>query len=153
MVNKQKIKGTDWERQVVEILNDKVDESIWKRIPASGAMGTTMGEPLLTGDVKGEVHSFYKKFRGECKTGYGGATQFTIKKEWLDKIGEEAECSKAVPLLLGKFSGAKSGAKHFVVLDLNVFIELLNEYTSLKADYDKVFVAIQEAKHGQLESN
>lgn len=148
MVNKQKQKGSAWEHQVVEILNDKVDGSQWKRIVGSGAIGTSMREPLLTGDIKGDVYSFYKKLRGECKTGYGGEKQFTLKKEWLDKIKMEAEQSNGMPFLVGKFLGARTGIKHFVVLDLNVFIELLNEYTSLKNDYDKLF----EAKNGLLGS-
>lgn len=150
-MNKQKIKGDDWERLVVELLNKHVANSVWKKIPASGAMGTTLGEPLLTGDVKGDIEGFYKKVKAECKAGYNSSTnkevkQFTLKKEWLDKIGEEAKALNALPVLFGKFSGARSGVKHFVVLDLNFFIEILNEYTELKQDFDKLFVFLEEAK-------
>jgi hypothetical protein len=144
VVNKQKQKGDAWERQVVDILNKRVKKSTWKRIVGSGSIGTLMNEPLLTGDIKGDIQSFYKKWRGECKTGYGGEKQFTLKKEWIDKINEEADLSNSIPFLVGKFLGAKIGAKHFVVLDLETFITLLNEYTELKEDYDKVF----EVKNG-----
>lgn len=126
MVNKQKIKGTNWERELVDILNKKVLDSSFKRIPASGAMGTSLGESLLTGDVTGKVAGIRKPFKIECKVGYGGATQLTIKKEWLDKIREEADNSLAYPLLAAKFSGARSGTKHIVILDLDMFIDLLN---------------------------
>ncbi len=147
MTNKAKAKGTRWENEVVDLLNNKVDASEWKRIVGSGAIGTVMDEPLLTGDVKGDVTSFYKKFRGECKVGYGGEKQFTLKKEWLDKIKLEAQNTNSIPFLVGKFLGSRSGVRHFVVLDLEVFVELLNEYTSLKEDYDKVYEA-KEWTHG-----
>lgn len=143
MTNKNKIKGSDWERKATELLNDGIEDSEWKRIPGSGALGTTLGESLLTGDISGTVQSFYKKFKVEAKTGYGGEKQFTIKKEWLDKIKMEASAVNAVPFLICKFLGSHSGVKHFVVLDLEVFIDLLNEYTSLKQDFDKVFAKKQ----------
>lgn len=156
MVNKAKNIGDSWERLVVELLNTKVHNSSWKRVVGSGAIGTSMGEPLLTGDVKGEIEGFYKKFKGECKAGYNSSKgkevkQFTLKKEWLDKIKGEAEVLNAIPVLFGKFSDTRTGIKHFVVLDINNFIELLNEYTELKEDYDKLFGIIQEArKRGYL---
>lgn len=151
MTNKQKIKGTDFENQVVDFLNKHIENSFWKRVVGSGAIGTQMGEPLLTGDVKGEVEGFYKKFKGECKAGYNSSVnkeikQFTLKKEWLDKIKMEAEALHAFPLLFGKFSGARTGVKQFVVMDINNFVEIINEYLELKEDYDAVFVALQEAK-------
>jgi hypothetical protein len=151
MVNKAKQVGSNWEHDLVEILNKKIEESSWKRIAGSGAIGTSLNEPLLTGDVKGEIEGFYKKFKGECKAGYNSSSnkevkQFTLKKEWLDKIKAEAEVINHIPILFGKFTGARSGVKHFAVLDLNYFIELINEYIELKADYDKLFIAIQESK-------
>lgn len=126
MVNKAKIKGSAWERDLVEKLNEIISNSDWKRIPSSGAMGTSLGEPLLTGDVKGVVHGFPKPFKAECKVGYGGDKQFTIKKEWLDKIKQEANNSYSIPFLAGKFSDARSGVKQFIVLDIDTFAYLLN---------------------------
>lgn len=126
-----KIKGSDFERLAVELLNAKVDKSEWRRIPGSGAIGTFLKEPLLTADIKGTVESLAKKFRMEAKVGYGGKTQFALKKEWLDKIREEADSNYAIPALIGKFSGAREGVKVFVVLDIDVFAELLNKITEL----------------------
>jgi len=68
------------------------------------------------------------RFRVECKVGYGGKTQFALKKEWLDKIKEEGEKSYSIPILLGKFSGAREGVKVFVVLDLETFSEIINRF-------------------------
>ena len=66
--------------------------------------------------------------------GYGSPTQFTMKKLWLDKIGEEASASYGIPLLVGKFSGAREGVKSFVVMDINVFCDLINKVTELWED-------------------
>lgn len=131
MTNKQKIKGTTFERDAVEILNRLIKKSVWKRIPGSGAMGTFLSEPLLMSDITGKVESIPNKFSAEAKVGYGGKTQFALKKEWLDKIGEEAQSSFSIPMLIGKFSGAKSGTKVFVVMDVNVFSDIINRITDL----------------------
>lgn len=125
-----KRKGSDFERELVKILNDKVDKGHFKRIPSSGAIGTNMDEPLLTSDLSGEVEGFPKKLKIEAKVGYGGSKQFALKKEWIDKIREEASRSYAFPLLMGKFSGARTGSQIFVVLDLDDFIWLLDQVAS-----------------------
>lgn len=129
MSNPQKIKGSTFERDAVDLLNQKVKKSTWKRIPGSGALGTILGEPSLTSDIKGSVESIPKKFSVEAKVGYGGATQFTLKKEWLDKVKQEALANFGIPMLIGKFSGARDGVKVFVVLDLDTFSELINTIT------------------------
>lgn len=139
---KSKAKGNAWEHDVVEILNKEIVGGNFRRIPGSGAMGTIMDEPLLTGDVSGKVEGINQKFKIECKVGYNTSTnkevkQFTLKKEWLDKIGDEAKNALAIPLLVGKFSGARKGVKEFAVLDINVFIYLINEIARLQKELDK----------------
>ena len=131
MTNKQKVKGTTFERDMTKMLNELVEDSTWKRVPGSGAIGTIVKEPFLTGDINGRVISIEKTFKAEAKVGYGGATQFALKKEWLDKIREEADGAYAIPLLLGKFSGSRGGVKSFVVLEPEVFAYLLNKITEL----------------------
>ena len=42
MVNKEKKKGTDWERKIADIFNKYFDTNVWKRIPGSGAIGTIL---------------------------------------------------------------------------------------------------------------
>jgi len=139
MVNKNKRKGSAWEHDLVELLNKKIPNSKIKRVPSSGAMGTALNEPLLTGDVIAEFSGFPRKFRIECKTGYGGATQLAVKKEWLDKILEEAKISYAIPMLAGKFSGARSGIKHFMVLDIDTFCDIINYINDLKKELDLIY--------------
>lgn len=143
MVNKNKVKGSTFERDVATMLEARIKDSEWKRIPASGAMGTALGEPLLTGDVKGKVDGFFAEFRGECKVGYNPSTNkevkaFTLKKEWLDKIQKESKNSFCFPLFFGKFSGAKEGVKVFVVLDINDFAEIINRYVELSRQLEKL---------------
>lgn len=131
MVNKQKRKGTDWERQLAKLLTKKLTDSEFKRVPGSGALGTIMNESRLSGDIKGHIKFISKGITGEAKTGYGGHTQLTIKREWLEKVREEAEASYSIPLLFCKFAGAKTGVKHFVVMDLDAFVEIMEEGNKL----------------------
>lgn len=129
---KAKRKGNTWERDAVKLLTQLINKSSWKRIPGSGAIGTSMDEPILTGDISGTVESLPKKIKAECKTGYGNAKQFTLKKDWLDKIKQEAENYYSMPMLVGKFSDARDGVKHFVVLDIDTFAYLINYITDLQ---------------------
>ena len=50
-----KDKGSGFERDLVKLLNDKIKYGEFKRIPGSGAMGTTLHETTLTGDVTGKI--------------------------------------------------------------------------------------------------
>jgi Holliday junction resolvase len=128
MTNRNKIKGSAWEYLLVELLNSTVINATAKRIPASGAMGTTMHEPLLQGDIKVTVPGLNKPFRIECKTGYGGVKELTVKREWINKIMEEAKNSYSYPALACKFAGARKsdGVQYFVILDYDTFSEILN---------------------------
>jgi len=143
---KNKRKGSDFERQAVEILNNLVVDSEWKRIPGSGALGTALGEPLLTSDIVGKVKSLSKRFKVEAKVGYNPprvqeVKQFLLKKEWLDKVKMEADASYSIPFLIGKFSGARDGTKVFVVTDVEIFAFLINHITKLQDELDKLGVA------------
>jgi len=128
---KSKVKGSGFERDLTDLLNKHIDKSLWKRVPMSGAIGTALSEPDLQGDVKGRVESFNKQFRIEAKIGYGGKTQLTLKKEWLDKIIEDSKNSNSIPLMIGKFSGAREGIRVFVAMDLGTFCEIINRTTEL----------------------
>lgn len=147
MVNKQKRKGTDWERQLVKLLEDNIEKSQVKRIAGSGAIGTTLNEPLLTGDVIAYFPGFSKKFRIEAKTGYGGETQITLKREWFNKIREEAKNTYSIPLLALKFSGARKdgGTQFFVALDIQDFCDIINYVNSLKREIDLLYE--EKSKH------
>lgn len=137
MVVDSKRKGSNFEREIVKRFNMKVRQGEFKRIPGSGALGTNLGMPSLTGDIDGCVAGLPKKLKGESKIGYGGAKSMTLKKEWLDKIKLEAEASYALPFLVGRFSGARSGVEEFIVLDLDTFTDLLNLISEMGNELDK----------------
>jgi Holliday junction resolvase len=126
MVNKAKIKGDTFERELVDYLNEHTDGN-FKRVPGSGAMGTALGESLLTSDVVGTIKGVVKKLRFECKA-RSVDSSFGLKKEWLDKIREESENSFSLPFLAGKFIGSRSGMKKFIVMDLDVFVFFNNPF-------------------------
>lgn len=139
MVNAKKIKGSRFENEAVDTLNELISGANFKRVPGSGAIGTILRESSLTGDIKGEVKLFPKKFKGECKVGYsnqttGEAKSFSLKKQWLDKIKEEAGQNFSFPLFMGKFENVRSGVKTFVVLDVKDFAYLINMITQLQKD-------------------
>ena len=141
MTFKSKVKGGAFEHDAVELLNSKINGARFKRIPSSGALGTTFGEPLLTGDLKGEVEGIKRKFKVEAKCGYNSSTnkevkQFTLKKEWLDKIIMEAKDALSTPLLIGKFSGARKGVQVFVVLDIDTLAYFINEISRLNKELE-----------------
>ncbi len=135
--SKSKNKGSGFERDAVNLLNGKIKNSRFRRIPGSGAIGTIMIEPLLTADISGTVEGFPKTFKIEAKVGYNSSTnkeikQFTLKKEWLDKVKMQAENNYSFPALIGKFGNVRSGVSTFVVLDLEEFAYLVNQITELQ---------------------
>jgi hypothetical protein len=131
MPSPQKRKGARWERKAVELLEKLVPESSWKKLAGSGAIGTVMKEPLLRGDISGVIPYLGKTFRVEAKVGYGGAKQLTFKREWLEKIREEAEGTYSIPLVVCKFSGARGESKHFVAMDFEAFADLLKQVKTI----------------------
>ncbi len=142
MPNPMKRKGSDFERQAVEILNAIIKNANFKKVPGSGSLGTALFEPLLTADIVGKVDSIPTPFKIECKVGYNPSTNrevkaFTLKKEWLDKVRKEADATFSVPLLMGKFSGVREGVKVFVAMDVEVFAQIINHITKLQEEIDK----------------
>jgi Holliday junction resolvase len=136
--NKSKRKGSNWEAQFVDLLEEDTGGTV-KRIAGSGAIGTSLNEPLLQGDVVAIFPGIEKKFRFECKVGYGGSTQITVQRSWLNKIMEEAENSYSIPALACKFSNARKvdGVQYIVILDYDTFVELINKIGDLKEKLDK----------------
>lgn len=143
-MTKAKKKGTRWERDAVKLLEENIAGSSWRRLAGSGAIGTIMKEPLLKGDISGLIPYLGKSFRAEAKVGYGGATQLSFKREWLEKIREEAEGTYSIPLVLCKFSGARGKSKHFVAMDFEAFAELLNQVKTIADSEEELLKKIDE---------
>ena len=83
----QKKKGSKFERDLAKYMSSAGE---WKRVPGSGALGTITNTPSLFGDVYGKLHPDLPEFTFivEAKHGYGGSTQITMKREWVDKAVE-----------------------------------------------------------------
>lgn len=95
------------ENRVARLLNGKV-------VPASGGGKFNKGDILINDD-----------FLLECKTSVEPKKSFNIKKEWLEKINEQAfEMGAECGGLIFDFGEDKD----YVVLDINIFKKLLNEY-------------------------
>ena len=124
---KSKDKGSRWERDAVEILNAEYDHT-WKKVPGSGALGTIIEIGELKADLVGRYYFLPFTFRGEAKTGYGGSKQLAIKKEWLEKVRQQADDAfmPEVPILIAKFSGSRSSIRYFVILDFEAFHSILS---------------------------
>jgi hypothetical protein len=151
MVNKQRQKGNGFETLLVKLLNENLKGASFKRTPGSGALGTTFSEAILTGDVVGKVEGFPRPIKIEAKVGYNNLAKankevksISLKKEWLDKVKEEALGNMAVPFLACKFDNVKSGVKYFMAVDFETFFNLINYMTDLKRELDLLYEAHQE---------
>jgi Holliday junction resolvase len=143
MVN-QKDKGRRWERDATKKLNERIKDSNFKRIPGSGAMGTILKEPLLASDIQGKVPYFNNKFILEAKVGYGGTKYMTMRKEWFDKVAEEAETAMGTPGLVCKFDNVRVGTSTFVAFDLDVFSDMMNEVNDLYIELNELYEKLSE---------
>lgn len=76
------------------------------------------------------------KFRIECKTKVKPSKQMIIKKEWLDKISEEAFYSGKIGLLAFSFGDNKD----YIAIDSKEFLTLMEELEDLRKkveEYEK----------------
>lgn len=146
---KSKDKGKRWERDAVVELN-KQFPATWKRVIGSGAFGTIMGIDDLRGDMVGRYYFLPFKIRAEAKTGYGGATQLAIKREWFEKIRFEAEMNfpPELPMVICKYSGSRSPIKHFVALDFEAFHTLLETMEDMYQENIRLREKWEKLAHG-----
>jgi hypothetical protein len=146
MAKKQKVKGVRWERDAVDLLKEAFPDGKFKRVAGSGAIGTIMDEPLLAGDIMAVFPHLSREFRAEAKVGYGGATQMALKREWFEKIKKEAKGTYSLPMLMGKFSGARGDCKYFVAFDFETFVELMNYFIELSESEADLTWKMEELK-------
>jgi hypothetical protein len=69
-----------------------------------------------------------ESFRIECKTKVKASTQMTIKKEWLEKISEEAFQTGKIGLLAFSFGDNKD----YLAIESKEFIVLMEELKELR---------------------
>jgi len=120
--------GTYFENQAANFFNSKISAA--KRIIGSGAFGKVSRNPSLLGDVMIRFDILQKPLLVECKFGYArGENQITIKKEWFDKIAEEAEVAQQYPAVMFKFKGKRGPNSRIVAFSWDTFLEIMQELT------------------------
>jgi Holliday junction resolvase len=138
LTSPSKRKGSRWERDVADLLSKYAESS--KRIPGSGALGTTLVDTRLTGDVTVKYPFFSKSFKGEAKYGYGGSTQMTVKREWMEKIRKEAHDHGSIPFVTIKFKNVTGGdieSGKWICFSIEDWNELMRELTYLFEDFEE----------------
>ena len=137
-MNKNKDYGYAWERELVSEFKTFGDA---KRQPGSGAWGTITKDASLQGDLSFSVDGF--KFLVEAKAGYGGSNSITLKREWLDKVTEEAsrQVPSRIPILALKMRGGRTDNSKLIVMSLNTFVQLLKRLEGLLKDLDAAYTA------------
>lgn len=103
-----------------------------RRQPASGAL------PGRPGDVWDEVVLNESKLRNQHTT--AGRTQHTVKREWLEKVAQEAGPGK-VPLYTFRFAGPSSV---YAVVRFDDLLELIHEVKLLRAERANLQLALQQ---------
>lgn len=126
--------GMAFQRKVVDAYNDKLSETtnILSKPKAqeqinSGAIWH------MPGDVITEEALMECKERGTVSA--KGEKQISIKKDWLDKIAEEALSSGRAPLLP---FGFKNDEEIYVVAKFDLWLELVQTIDILKARIQKL---------------
>jgi len=143
-------KGQKWERDAVELLNEKFPGT-WKKIPMSGSAGTILNVPELKPDLVGKYSHMDRRFAGEAKTGYGGSEQMTIKREWFEKIAGQALEIFAIPILIFKFSGSRGEVRYVVSMSFQAWDELMLEYKKVYEENINLWEKLenQSSKNGK----
>jgi len=137
MVNKNKIKGSQWERDAAKLLNENFPD-VWRRNPGSGALGTILELPILKGDVVGDYEFLPFDFIAEAKVGYGGSLM-QIQKVWFDKIKEQADENYSLPVVLLKFEKSKSGVRHVIAMDFETWDKIMSYIESMHEELLKLY--------------
>ena len=121
--------GTYFENQVEDYF-DEMPNVTAKRIIGSGAFGTISREPRLLGDVYINWTYLDKPILAECKFGYaqGGKKQVTVKKEWFDKVTEEAEIAGRYPAVIFRFKGSRGNNSRIIALSWETMQEIANYF-------------------------
>jgi len=115
-----------------------------KRIPRSGAIGTTEGIGKLCGDARWDLPWLQKTVAIECKHGYSKegerAKSMTIQKEWFDKHLEQSERGNFYPVFAMKlkFAAGKDGLTEYMLIPFPVMQTILKEMENLYLEVEEL---------------
>jgi hypothetical protein len=125
--NKQKKEGIDFENRGTRKYNNAVNKTkdVARRTFGSGAFQFDLGDMVTEEDLTASIAEF--KERGS--TDSRGAKQITIKKDWLDKLEEEAkERGKDYYFLPFTFKGSD---KDYVAMDYDILLSYIQTIQGL----------------------
>jgi len=109
-----------------------------KRVLGSGALGKIMKDPTLLGDVVITYAVLDKPILAECKFGYGGNTQLSLKRHWFEKIAEEAALTNKYPAVIGKFKGARGDNTRFIAFSWETWKEIMDAIANMVKTYEEL---------------
>lgn len=138
--------GTYFEH-VAEDFFDAMPHVTAKRILGSGALGVISNEPRWLGDISIEWDFLSKPILAECKFGYGGKTQITLKREWVDKIVEQASLAGKYPALLFKFKGARGDNAKMIALTWGTWKEIMIEFSETIKELQDIIKELEARKN------
>ncbi len=121
--------GTYFERSVQKQFGEQDAVLFTKRIVGSGAFGTITRDANLFGDVHIEYKVLDRPILAECKFGYGGHKQLTVKREWVEKIAAEAVLANKYPALIVKFKGSRGPTSKLIIFTWDTWNEMLDRLT------------------------
>jgi hypothetical protein len=118
---KQKKEGADFERRGVNKYNRAIEQGkkMARQQIASGAFSFALGDMVTEEEMTSSIAEF--KERGELSA--KGEKQITIKKQWLDKLEEEARMMKKDYFFL-PFS-FKDSQKEYVVISYDQLLSYI----------------------------
>lgn len=123
---KSKKEGVDFEKRGARKYNKAVTQkSVAHQQVGSGAFGGLLGDMITEEELTASLSEFKERGSVDAK----GSKQITIKKEWLNKLKEEArEMNKEYYFLPFTFKGDDTD---YVCMDFNIFLGYIQIIHSL----------------------
>ncbi len=105
----------------------------------------------LKGDLMGKYSFLPFTFRAEAKVGYGGAKQITMKREWFDKVREEAAGNfNELACVVMKYSNAHPpNTQHVIAFDFETFQKILDIIESMQDEIIELYAEVGTLEHGE----
>ncbi len=127
-------KGIEFERETAALAGE-----YGKRIPKSGAYGTTEAIDKLAGDARWDIPWSSKSIHLECKHGYSRpgqqAKSMTLYREWFDKLGEQAKRLNFFPAWAMKL---KFTSEKYVLIPFPVMEKMLKDMTDVWKELEEL---------------
>lgn len=125
--NKEKKEGMDFENRGTRNYNQSVRKAkdVARRTLASGALHFDLGDMVTEEELTASLAEFKERGSKDAR----GAKTISIKKEWLDKLEEEArKMGKSYYFLPFSFKGSDTD---YVAMDYNILLSYIQTIQAL----------------------